>query len=235
MRSRKLSPGLAVTCTTMRSESTRVPPVTALRSPPDSRMTGADSPVIADSSTVAAPSSTSPSAAMISLASTTNRSPLRKLALGTRSSLPPSSRRRAVESDFVRRRASACALPRPSATASAKFAKSTVNQSHAEMAKSNPAVPVCWTASRMKKNVVTAAPTSTTNMTGLRACQRGSSFLNESPIARAIIARSKSERSLGRRSMRLCGIIGTSFLVGGAGVRRSARGRPPGGRSAHRR
>ena len=35
----------------MRSESTRVPPVTALRSPPDSRTTGADSPVIADSST----------------------------------------------------------------------------------------------------------------------------------------------------------------------------------------
>ncbi len=50
MRSRKLSPGLAVTRTTMRSESTRVPPVTALRSPPDSRITGADSPVIADSS-----------------------------------------------------------------------------------------------------------------------------------------------------------------------------------------
>ena len=35
MRSRKLSPGLAVTRTTIRSESTRVPPVTALRSPPD--------------------------------------------------------------------------------------------------------------------------------------------------------------------------------------------------------
>ena len=37
----------------MRSESTVVPPVTALRSPADSRITGADSPVIADSSTVA--------------------------------------------------------------------------------------------------------------------------------------------------------------------------------------
>ena len=35
-------------CTTIRSESTRVPPVTADRSPPDSRMTGADSPVMAD-------------------------------------------------------------------------------------------------------------------------------------------------------------------------------------------
>ena len=36
-----------------RSESTVVPPVTALRSPPLSRMTGADSPVMALSSTLA--------------------------------------------------------------------------------------------------------------------------------------------------------------------------------------
>ena len=43
------------------SESTRVPPVTAERSPPDSRITGADSPVMADSSTEATPSTTSPS------------------------------------------------------------------------------------------------------------------------------------------------------------------------------
>jgi len=43
------------------SESTLVPPVTAERSPPDSRMTGADSPVIADSSTEATPSVISPS------------------------------------------------------------------------------------------------------------------------------------------------------------------------------
>jgi hypothetical protein len=49
----------------------RVPPVTAERSPPDSRMTGADSPVIADSSTEAMPSMTSPSPGMISPASTT--------------------------------------------------------------------------------------------------------------------------------------------------------------------
>ena len=51
MRSRKDSPGPAVMRTTMRSDSTRVPPVTPERSPPASRMTGADSPVIADSST----------------------------------------------------------------------------------------------------------------------------------------------------------------------------------------
>ena len=46
------------------SDSTRVPPVTALRSPPASRITGADSPVMADSSTVATPSTTSPSPGM---------------------------------------------------------------------------------------------------------------------------------------------------------------------------
>ena len=34
IRSMKVSPGLEVIRTTMRSESTRVPPVTALRSPP---------------------------------------------------------------------------------------------------------------------------------------------------------------------------------------------------------
>ena len=44
MRSRKVWPGSAVMRTTMRSDSTLVPPVTAERSPPDSRMTGADSP-----------------------------------------------------------------------------------------------------------------------------------------------------------------------------------------------
>ena len=44
IRSRKLFPGSWVISTTIRSESTRVPPVTALRSPPDSRITGADSP-----------------------------------------------------------------------------------------------------------------------------------------------------------------------------------------------
>ena len=38
-----------------------MPPVTAERSPPASRMTGADSPVIADSLTEATPSITSPS------------------------------------------------------------------------------------------------------------------------------------------------------------------------------
>ena len=54
-----------------------MPPVTPERSPPASRMTGADSPVMADSSTEATPSTISPSAGMTCPASTTTRSPAR--------------------------------------------------------------------------------------------------------------------------------------------------------------
>ena len=129
MRSRKLSPGLAVTRTFIWSDRTRVPPVTALRSPPASRMTGADSPVMADSSTVATPSIISPSAGMISPAETQTRSSFRSCSAGT-CSMEPSARIR-LAMVFVRvfRRALAWAFPRPSAMASAKLAKSTVNQS----------------------------------------------------------------------------------------------------------
>src|ERR1700758_1089560 len=42
MRSRKVDPCAAVMRTRIQSERTSVPPVTAERSPPDSRMTGAD-------------------------------------------------------------------------------------------------------------------------------------------------------------------------------------------------
>ena len=48
IRSRKVEPCAAVMRTLIQSDSTRVPPVTAERSPPLSRITGADSPVIAD-------------------------------------------------------------------------------------------------------------------------------------------------------------------------------------------
>ena len=75
IRSRNDLPGSCVISTTIRSLSTRVPPVTADRSPPDSRMTGADSPVIADSSTEAMPSITVPSPGITSPATTTTVSP----------------------------------------------------------------------------------------------------------------------------------------------------------------
>ena len=75
MRSRNDEPGDDVMRITIRSEMTVVPPVTAERSPPDSRITGADSPVIAASLTEAMPSITSPSPGMTSPASHTTRSP----------------------------------------------------------------------------------------------------------------------------------------------------------------
>ncbi len=78
IRSRNVSPGFDVMRTMIWSESTRVPPVTAERSPPDSRMTGADSPVIADSSTEAMPSMISPSPGISSPAVTTHSSPTRR-------------------------------------------------------------------------------------------------------------------------------------------------------------
>ena len=59
-----------------------MPPVTALRSPPDSRITGADSPVTADSSTEAMPSITVPSPGISSPASTTTTSPRREFGRG---------------------------------------------------------------------------------------------------------------------------------------------------------
>ena len=92
MRSRNVSPGLAVTRTTSQSESTRVPPVTLLRSPPLSRMTGALSPVIALSSTEATPSMTSPSPGIMSPASTSTTSSLRSVAAETSWWLAPCAR-----------------------------------------------------------------------------------------------------------------------------------------------
>src|SRR5882762_3369431 len=95
MRSRKVSPGFDVMRTLISSDRTRVPPVTAERSPPDSRITGADSPVIADSSTDATPSMTSPSPGIKSPAVTTTMSPERNFELGTHSVLPSLRNRRA--------------------------------------------------------------------------------------------------------------------------------------------
>ena len=89
MRSIKASPGLTVMRTTIQSDSTVVPPVTAEKSPPASRMTGADSPVIAASLTEAAPSMTSPSAGIMSPASTSTTWPRPSSVPGSRSTVAP--------------------------------------------------------------------------------------------------------------------------------------------------
>jgi len=185
MRSMNDLPGSCVISTTIRSDSTRVPPVTALRSPPDSRITGADSPVMADSSTDAMPSITVPSPGITSPATTTTRSPL--ASCDAARSVPSASR--AVVSARIARSEAACARPRPSASASARLAKTTVSQSqiatvNVNQAGSSPppsgAPPNSWMTHAI---VVMSAPTSTTNMTGLRTCTRGSSLLSEAPIA----------------------------------------------------
>ena len=197
MRSRNDWPGSCVISTTMWSDSTRVPPVTALRSPPDSRMTGADSPVMADSSTEAMPSTTVPSPGITSPASTTTTSPRTSSLAG----LVEPSRSFATVCVRIARSVSACALPRPSAIASAKLPNRTVSHSQIATMKVNHAgsppppgasPPNAWT---IQMSVVSTAPTSTTNMTGLRAMSRGSSLANEAAIAARRMSRSNRERS----------------------------------------
>ncbi|MND63298.1 hypothetical protein D3C80_546060 [compost metagenome] len=174
IRSRVDSPGLAVIFTSSQSETMRVLPVTAERSPPDSRITGADSPVMAASLTAAIPSITSPSPGISSPASTRTISPRRRLAAGTDSNLPSALRRRAVKPWLPARRLSARALPRPSARASAKLAKSTVNQSQRAICTARPVLTAgLGTAQR---TVVTTAVSSTTRITGERTSRRGSSL-----------------------------------------------------------
>ena len=91
-------------------------------------MTGADSPVMADSSTDAMPSITSPSDGMTSPATTMHSSPTSSSLDGTCSTVPSSRRRYAIVSVRALRNEAACAFPRPSAMASAKLANRTVAQ-----------------------------------------------------------------------------------------------------------
>ena len=135
MRSRKVCPGSAVILIIISLAITVVPPVTALRSPPDSRTTGADSPVIAASLTSAAPFTTSPSPGIISFAFTRTRSPFRRSEEDT--SVEEASKDSAVSFRagtlvFDCRRDAALAFPRPSDRDSAKLEKSTVSHSQKE-------------------------------------------------------------------------------------------------------
>ncbi len=194
IRSRKVSPGSVVTRTISQSESTRVPPVTALRSPPLSRMTGALSPVMALSSTEAAPTMTSPSAGINSPASTSTMSPRLRRPETTLSAPAPRSGADSLWASTswrAFRKVSACARPRPSARASAKLAKTTVNHRSRDMARVNPLEPSAMPARDSKNSTkVRKAPTHTTNITGLRTCTRGSSLRNEFATASTIIRRS---------------------------------------------
>src|SRR5580704_15476317 len=150
-------------------------------------MTGADSPVIADSSTDATPTTTSPSPGMNSPAEITTKSPTRNFDPGTSSSKPSGFIRFAMVSRRALRSVSACAFPRPSAIASAKFANSTVNHSHSVIWSSNPKLPLCRSRSFTSSTLVMTEPTSTTNITGFFIRVRGLSLTNESFTATPII------------------------------------------------
>jgi hypothetical protein len=127
--------------TTIQSDSTRVPPVTAEKSPPDSRITGADSPVMALSSTEATPSMTSPSQRDHVAGLDQHHVALAQLARlpvdATATHAAPARSTLAMVLRFWPRSDAACALLRPSAIASAKLANSTVNHSHSAMARMN--------------------------------------------------------------------------------------------------
>ena len=150
---------------------------------------------------------------------TTHRSPICSCDDGTSTSAP-SRRTWATVSLRVLRNVAAWALPRPSAIASAKLANSTVNHRNATTMPANRfSSPVASPKSRMNRIVVSTEPTSTTNITGLRASVRGSSLTNESSAARLTIAGSNSDRAAGGR-LRTFG--GRSVGVGtgvGSGVR----------------
>ena len=181
--------------TRIQSDNTCVPPVTAERSPPDSRMTGADSPVIAASLTEAMPSITSPSDGIMSPASTSTTLPTLRSVEGTRRKFcesPGPERSLAWVSVRCRRSVSACALPRPSAMASAKLANSTVNQSQRLIWNSKPIWPPPVMRSRIRMTVVSAVTTSSTNMTGFFMSVRGSSLTKAEPIAGTTILGSNS-------------------------------------------
>ncbi len=171
MRSMKVWPGSAVMRTSRESETTWVPPVTAERSPPASRITGADSPVIALSLIEAIPLMISPSSGIRSPVSTRTTSPVRRSVEETVPNSAGSSgfgTRLASVSLRARRRLSARARPRPSAMASAKVANRTVSQSQAAMASAKAGCAPWANRSLKPRIVVTIATISVTKMTGLR-------------------------------------------------------------------
>ena len=118
----------------------------------------------------------------------------------------------------IARSVSAWARPRPSANASAMFANTTVSHSQNEImnvyqAGSLPPPsglpPNTWIN---QVTVVITAPISTTNITGLRICTRGSSLMKLSISARVTMSRRNSE--IARRSCGVAGICGSDGVAG---------------------
>ena len=179
MRSRNVSPGLEVIRTLIQSDSTRVPPVTAERSPPDSRITGADSPVMADSSTDATPSMISPSPGMNSPADTSTMSPARSFELGN---LLDRRRLASIRFAIVSDRGLAQRVGlRLAAAFRHRFGE--VGEQHGEPEPERDLQVEAEPAGVRRRRgpaarVVSTLPTSTTNMTGFPIIVRGCSFTN---------------------------------------------------------
>ncbi len=112
--------------------------------------------------------------------------------------------RRAIVSRLARRSVSAWALPRPSATASARLANTTVSHSQTTMVQLN------TEDERIAVYMHSSAPTSTTNMTGFLIWTRGSSFLNASGVDLHSIFGSRKPPPIRRGSVPAC------FRAGGA-------------------
>ena len=155
-------------------------------------MTGAISPVTALSSTEAMPSTISPSAGMMSPASTRKRSPLRKAGGGNHGHiLRRSTSWRAVQ--FLGLGLLAGLAQRLGLGLAAPFGHrfGEVGEQHGEPQperdgadETGRALRPCRTEPGSTRPVVSTLPTSTTNMTGLRTIRRGLSLTKESRIAR---------------------------------------------------
>ena len=176
------------------SLTTRVPPVTDEKSPPASLITGADSPVMADSSTDAIPSITTPSFGISSPVFTITISPFFREPASTFSILLSSFKRLADVSFLVFFKLSACAFPLPSAIDSAKFANITVIKRINEIIPLNTLKSASFSVNNVGLTVkinVRKKPISTTNITGFLIKILGLNFLKESIKALFIISLEK--------------------------------------------
>ena len=218
IRSKKVCPRSAVIRTTMRSESTLVPPVTAERSPPDSRITGADSPVMADSSTEAMPSMISPSEGIRSLASHDDHVAL--VQFGGRRPVPRCHRPgdaapRSPSASCAECRPGPCPCPLPWPRQSWRRSPSRKSQTVMDQVKTDG----CAIASKR----VTRVPTSTTNITGLRICTAGSAWTGSRASAWRRIGPVEEAPTLGH-TVRRTGRHRLARLGGGHGHGRTLRG-----------
>ena len=157
--------------------------MTEEKSPPASLTTGADSPVMADSSTDAIPSMTIPSFGISSPVFTITISPFFREPASIVIVVPSSFKRFAEVSFLVFFKLSACAFPLPSAIDSAKFANMTVMKRINEIIPLNILKSASFSVNNeglIVKINVKKKPISTTNMTGFLIKTLGSNFFKES-------------------------------------------------------